>query len=99
MKTTTEPMFSNASEFMSWSAVNCERCVKWSKYNEATDTYTAFKCSIDRDINAQIIGLHEVSQRSFDVTQESDCPHIKSEHKKSFKKRVIKNQLQLELEL
>jgi len=95
MKTTTEPMFSNASEFMSWSAANCEQCVKWSKYDEFTDTYTAFKCSIDRDINAQIMGLHEVSQRSFDVTQERYCPYKCTKRKKVFKKRAIKNQLQL----
>lgn len=96
MKTTCEPMFSNGSEHMTWTAHNCDKCLKQSKYKEKTDTYTGFRCSIDRDINAQIIGLHEISQKSYDTVQNSECPYIQTERKLP-KKRKIKNQLELEL--
>ena len=97
MKTTTDPMFSNGSEFSSWQSNNCDRCKKASIYNEKEDSYPNYKCSIQRDIDAQVCGLHEVSIRSFEVTQSPECIHIQNERKITKKKRKIKNQLQLEL--
>lgn len=96
MKTTCEPMFSNGSELMTWTANNCDNCIKQSKYKEETDNYSEFRCTIDRDINMQVIGVHEVSLRSYLVTQNSVCPYIQTERKLP-KKRKIKNQLELEL--
>ena len=97
MKTTTDPMFSNGSEFSGWQYHNCDRCQKSSKYNPKTDSYSQYRCSIQRDIDAQVIGCMDVSIRSYKVTQLSECQHIQTERKLVKKKRVVKNQLMLEL--
>ena len=97
MKTTTEPLFSNGTEMMWFQDRNCSRCVKASVYNPKTDEYTAFKCTIDRDIQMQAAGLYEVNQQSYDICHAGICPKIQTEYKKVFKKREIKNQLELEL--
>lgn len=94
MKTTTEPMFSNGNEHLQWEARNCDRCVKKSHYVEKRDDWTAFKCSIDRDIQAQICGLMDVNLKSFAATRGKDCPYIQLERKLP-KKRPLKNQLNL----
>lgn len=91
MKTTCEPMFSNGNEHLSWTTRNCDRCVKQSHYIEKTDSYTTFKCSIDRDINGQIIGLHEVNIKSFEATQQKDCPYIQTERKLPKRKKKQKS--------
>jgi hypothetical protein len=96
MKTTCEPLFSNGTEFMQWQYRNCERCIKQSRYNEKKDSYPAFRCSIDRDISVQQVGLMEVNVKSYEATRQKDCPYIQTEPK-SPKKRKIKNQLELEL--
>ena len=96
MKTTYEPMFSNRTEFMIWTGNNCDKCVKQSHYNEKTDEYTKFKCTIDRDMTMQQAGLNEINIRSFEVVQNDFCPYIQT-HKKFTKKRIIKNQLNLDL--
>jgi hypothetical protein len=96
MKTTDKPLFSNGTEFTSWTFRNCDKCVKQSHYNEKNDTYSAFRCSIDRDISMQQVGLNEVNLKSWETTQLKDCPHIQTERKVT-KKRVIKNQTILEI--
>lgn len=96
MKTTDKPLFSNGTEFTSWTFRNCDNCVKQSHYNEKNDTYSQFRCSIDRDISMQQVGLNEVNLKSWETTQLKDCPYIQTVRKVG-KKRVIKNQLNLEL--
>lgn len=96
MKTTDKPLFSNGTEFTSWTFRNCDKCVKQSHYNEKTDTYSAFRCSIDRDISMQQVGLNEVNLKSWETTQLKDCPYIQTERKVT-KKRAIKNQTILEI--
>jgi hypothetical protein len=53
MKTTDKPLFSNGTEFTLWQYRNCDNCVKQSRYNEKNDTYSQFRCTIDRDISMQ----------------------------------------------
>lgn len=96
MKTTLKSMFSNGTEFTSWQFRNCDKCVKASVYKEKKDVYTNYKCTIQRDIDGQVIGLQEVPLRSYNATQLADCPYRQTE-RKARKKRVIKNQLNLEL--
>ncbi len=96
MKTTTDPMFSNGTEFTSWTFRNCDKCVKQSHYNEKKDTYSAFKCSIDRDMSMQAAGLIEVNIKSFETVKNKDCPYIQTE-RKVHKRRIIKGQFNLEL--
>ena len=91
MKTTDKQLFSNGTEFTSWTFRNCDKCVKQSHYNEKTDTYSAFICSIDKDISMQQVGLNEVNLKSWETTQLKDCPYIQTERKVT-KKRAIKNQ-------
>ncbi len=94
MKTTQEPLFSNGTEFTTWTANNCGRCIKASKFNEKKDTWSAFKCTIDRDIQMQAAGCNEVNQQTFDIVQNPVCSKIQTERKPT-KKREIKNQLNL----
>jgi hypothetical protein len=96
MKKTNKSLFSNGTEFTSWTFRNCDNCVKQSHYNEKKDTYSAFKCSIDRDISMQQIFDDPVNLKSWETTQLRDCPYIQTERKVS-KKRIIKNQFSLDL--
>ena len=94
MKTTTDYLFSNGTEFTSWQFHNCDKCVKQSKYNEKKDTYSAYRCSINRDIDMQQVGLMEVNVRSYNAVRQAKCPYIETE-RKAPKKRKIKNQLEI----
>jgi hypothetical protein len=94
MKTTIEPLFSNGTAHMSWIAMNCDRCIKQSTYNPKTDEYTAFRCSIDRDIQMQAAGLREVNVRSLEVVKNKHCPNIQMQHKPP-KRRKLKGQAEM----
>ena len=96
MKKTSKPCFSNGTEFTSWTFRNCDRCVKQSHYNEKKDTYSAYKCTIDRDIAIQQVFDEPINLKSWETTQLKDCPYIQTEHKPK-KKRTIKNQTTLDL--
>lgn len=98
MKTTIDPMFSNGTEMMNWQHKNCCHCVKMSTYNEKNGEFTKFRCSIDKDIQAQAAGLSEVSLRSYQVVQKPICAFIQTERKKTHKKRPIKGQMELSME-
>ena len=100
MKKIKRQLFSNGTEFMSWTYYNCDNCIKQSKYNEKKDTYSAFKCSIDKEIQLQAASMDEseyVSQKSIDTVKLLKCPFIQTERKKVTKKRILKGQLNLEL--
>lgn len=91
MKTTNLMAFSNGSEFMDWMALNCDNCVKASRYNEKTDTYTKFRCKINEEIIAQYCNSGPISQRTYDTCQEWDgCPYKQTKWKKE-KKTIDKN--------
>jgi|ERR1035437_16983 hypothetical protein len=98
MKMTYEMMFSNGTEFMIWTSRNCDLCVKQSHYNSKTDEYTKFKCRIDADMTMQQAGLSEISVRSYETVQQDICPYMQT-GRRVFKKRKIKNQTELELDI
>lgn len=72
MKTTEKPLFSNSSDFMSWTARNCDRCYKHVEPDD--DSPIGWRCAIDADIQGQVCGLMEINQRSFDIVRGGDCP-------------------------
>ena len=74
MKTTTKDCFSNGTEWMNWTARNCDRCWKSSRPKPDGD-YTAYRCRINAQIDAQAVGISEISQRTYDIAHLRDCPH------------------------
>lgn len=95
MKKSEYPVFSNGTEFELWMARNCDRCVKSSKYNEKTDTYTKYRCAINREIIYAYMDDGRASQRTFDVCQKADCPFIQTERKQYPRKPKFDNQPKL----
>ena len=85
MKKAKYPPFSNGTEFMMWEEHNCDRCIKSSRYNEKTATYTKIRCAVQREIFDAMMG-EPVSQRTYDICQKLRCPHIKTEWPKRTKK-------------
>ena len=73
MKKTDKPPFSNGTEFMVWEEHNCDQCIKASRYNEKTDTYSKVRCAVQQGIIDSMMGL-PIPQRSYDALQEWDCP-------------------------
>jgi hypothetical protein len=97
MKRIEQQLFSNGSEHCSWISYNCEKCVKFSRYNEKKDTYSQFRCSIDKDIQMQAAGIVEaVNVKSAEAVELAICPYLETERKVKVH-RPIKNQLMLEL--
>ena len=91
-KTTSEPMFSNGTDAMIWIGNNCDKCWKQSRYSEEKDRWINDRCSIDRDIQAQMAGL-EINERSYlFVTNNSICPNRQFEKPTVHKKRTPKGQ-------
>lgn len=74
MKKSKYPVFSNGTEFELWMADNCDRCVKASRYNEKTDTYTKFRCVVQREIIAAYLDDGRASQRTYDICQNGGLP-------------------------
>ena len=96
MKRIKANLFSNGTEHMTWTGLNCEKCVKMSRYNESKDTYSQFRCSIDKDIQEQCAGLtDEVNVKSYEAVRQLKCPYIQTERKVKLH-RKIKNQQTLE---
>lgn len=96
MKTTTENCFSKGTECMNWISKNCANCYKQSKYNSKKEEYTKFICKIDEEINGQMAGLYEISQRTYDVTQKADCPYKQVARPKMVRKhKTNKSQISL----
>lgn len=72
------PLFSNGTEFQSWLANNCDLCVKASRYNEKTDSYTKYRCAIQRDIDVAYITDGMGSKRTHDAIRLNPrCPYFK----------------------
>ena len=75
--------FSNGTEYMFWVSRNCEQCWKSSKYIEKEDRYTPIRCAVERDIFTRMItDKTPISQRSYDICQQSDCPYRQEKRKK-----------------
>lgn len=74
------PLFSNGTEFQSWLANNCDLCSKASRYNEDTDTYTKYRCAIQRDIDVACITTGMGSKRVYDAIRLNPrCPYFKNQ--------------------
>ena len=83
------PPFSNGTEFMVWTARNCDRCVKASHPREtiAGEEYTTFRCAVQKEII--LVGAFPdeyVSKRTYDICQKQDCPYRQETRKKYPKK-------------
>lgn len=77
------PLFSNGTEFTLWTARNCDLCVKASRYNEKTDTYTKYRCAIQRDIDLAYINDGMGSKRVHDAVKLARCPYFKDKKDRS----------------
>ena len=95
VKTTSDPMFSNGTEAMLWIENNCDKCWKQSRYDEERDRWINQRCSIVRDIQAQMAGL-EINKRSYLFVKENfNCPNRQLEKPTVHKKRTPKGQSDL----
>lgn len=90
-------LFSNGTEFMLWTARNCERCVKYVHYNEKTDTMPKYRCAIQKHIEMALIGDGTGNKRDYEATHQCNCPHIIT-NRKVYQRRLRKDKSQLELE-
>lgn len=101
MKTTTRPMFSNGTEHMRWMENNCYRCLKYVDTGiqvpmQGEENTPQYRCSVQRDIEAQLMGCEEVSYRSYTICQMQSCPYRQgSRNYKVRKHRPIKGQMNL----
>lgn len=77
------PLFSNGTEFMLWNADNCYLCAKASNYNEKTDTYTKYRCAIQRDIDIAYMNDGMGSKRVRDAVSLARCPYFKDKKNRS----------------
>ena len=77
-KDCTKPCFSNGSECGAWMDMNCDNCVKGSRYNAKNDTYTKMRCTIQEDIFTQYLGKGDdaIRQKSYDATRQNICSYI-----------------------
>ena len=91
MKTTTKNCFSNGTEWMNWTARNCDRCWKASRLKPGGD-YTAYRCRINAQIDAQITGLWEISVQTYQVAQMRDCPYRQEQRPAYRRKRPRRNE-------
>lgn len=73
--------FSCGSEFADWMCNNCDNCIKASRYNEKTDTYTKFRCKINEEIINQYLTCGPIQQRTYDACQKWECPYKVTERK------------------
>ena len=83
------PPFSNGTDFMVWTAHNCDRCVKASHLREtiAGEEYTKFRCVVQKEILLNAAYPDEyVSKRTYDICQNLDCPN-RQETRKKYSKR------------
>lgn len=89
MKKTNKPCFSNGTEFMVWQDENCLQCKKATWYNERLKRYPQYRCSVQKQLEGQSIGIEEVSQRTYDAAQERRCPFFKSKVEEKPKAEVL----------
>ena len=87
-------LFSNGTEFMVWQTDNCEKCVKAVWFNEKTNTFPAYRCSIQRDIELACVTDGCGIKRVYDAVQKPICPYRQTERKKHNK---VEQTLKLEL--
>ena len=87
--TTTEPLFKNETERLSWTYHNCSRCWRRSRWSESKNDWENNKCSVDRDINQQLSGVMLVTARSKKIAANDSCPNrqeSRPEHTRKYTK-------------
>lgn len=67
MKKTNKYAFANGTELMVFLAENCEKCIKYSHFNEKTQKFTKYRCAIQRDIDYQMWSDDVISERTLKV--------------------------------
>lgn len=95
------PLFSNGTEFMLWTADNCEKCAKGVFYNEKKDYFPKWRCAIQREIDEACITDGMGSKRVRDAVDIGRCPYFKDKtNKQQVKKhRNIHGQQELSFEV
>lgn len=88
-------LFSNGTDHALWEDHNCENCIKGSHYNEKTDTYTKYRCAIQKEIHEAFWGDGMGSKRAYDCTHKWDCSLKKTERKQYPKKPKFDSQPKL----
>lgn len=96
MKSTQKQLFSNGTEYMNWTGNNCANCIKSRSIRPSKRPQSAFdedvpnyRCSVEREIDWQMLGNSEVSQRSYDTTHNADCPFKQTEYKRFPRRRKV----------
>lgn len=98
MKKTKNMAFSNGTSYMDWDSNNCQNCIKHSRYNEKTDTYSKYRCAIEKEIHTQFLTGGPISLRTYYVCRKWECPYKKTEWpKKKNKRSTDKNCYTLDL--
>ena len=86
-------LFSNGTDFMAWQSENCERCVKASRYNPKTDTYSKYRCAVQRNIEMALVTDGMGDERTYQATHSLICPYLMTERKANRKDREVNEQL------
>jgi hypothetical protein len=82
MMNTNTMCFPNGTEMECWFEHNCESgCVKRQTVRK-DGSWGKFKCAIQRDIINQYVSSCFVSERTYNVTREFDCPYKTTERKR-----------------
>lgn len=89
MKTTTKPCFNSSTEFMIWQERNCCQCKKAIWYNERLGRYPQYRCAVQRQLEEQVGGIEEVSQRTYAATQQASCPFLRPKKKEKTSAEVL----------
>ena len=97
MKKIKYPLFSNGTEFTMWDENNCTRCVKAARIvgDEIKGHVTKCRCAIQREIADAYLSDEPVSQRTYDIVQSGNCPHIQLHWKQYPRKPKFDNQPKL----
>lgn len=85
-------LFSNGTEHMTWTGLNCERCWKQSRFNVKRNEFTQFRCSIDKEITLQSAGIIDdgtTTLKAYEAVQKVECPY-REEKQKVKKHRPVK---------
>lgn len=99
MKKTDKYAFANGTEFMTFLAENCEKCVKYSHFNEKTQEYTKYICAIQRDIDQQMWSGSAISERTLKVCDGFIFNGKVCEFRKTERKRQKKTEINTQLTL
>ena len=104
MKKTNKYAFATGMELMIFLSENCEKCVKYSHFNDKMQEYTKYRCAIQRDIDNQMWSGSAISERTLKVCNDfimsgTLCPNLQTKRKHYGTAKRDKTQLTLNIEL